>query len=72
MGRGRTLDDSATVLATQSYDPYGNAETSGQVGIFGYGGQLQDTGTNAEYQRARWYQPGAGTLLGVIPWGGND
>ena len=63
----QTLDDSANVLATQSYDPYGDPETSGQVGIFGYGGELQDTSTNAEYLRARWYQPGAGTLLGVDP-----
>ncbi len=61
----QTLDDGANVLASQSYDPYGNPETSGQVGIFGYTGELQDGTTNAEYLRARWYQPGTGTLLGV-------
>jgi RHS repeat-associated protein len=63
----QTLDDGANVLATQNYDPYGNPETSGQVGIFGYTGELQDGLTNAEYLRARWYQPGTGTLLGVDP-----
>ncbi len=61
------LDDAATVLATQSYDPYGSPETAGNVGIFGYTGELQDGTTNAEYLRARWYQPGTGTLLGVDP-----
>jgi hypothetical protein len=63
VGRGQTLDDSANVLASQCYDPYGNPETSSQVGISGYTGELQDAGTNAEYLRARWYQPGAGALV---------
>jgi RHS repeat-associated protein len=62
------MNDGGTVLASQSYDPYGNPETSGQVGIFGYTGELQVLGAgNAEYLRARWYQPGTGTLLGVDP-----
>ncbi len=78
----QTLDGSATVFATQSYDPYGSPETSGQVGIFGYTGKLQDGSTNAEYLRARWCQPATGTLLGVDPlldatgnayaWANND
>ncbi len=63
----QTIDDGGNVLASQSYDPYGTPETSGQVSIFGYGGELQDGTTNAEYLRARWYQPGTGTLLGVDP-----
>jgi RHS repeat-associated protein len=63
----QTLDDSAAVLATQSYDPYGNPETSGDVGIFGYTGELQSGASSAEYLRARWYQPGTGTLLGGDP-----
>ncbi len=63
----QTIDDGGNVLAGQSYDPYGSPETSGQVGIFGYTGELQDSGTNAEYLRARWCQPATGTLLGVDP-----
>ncbi len=63
----QVLDDVATVLASQSYDPYGSPESSANVGIFGYTGELQDGTTNAEYLRARWYQPGTGTLLGVDP-----
>jgi RHS repeat-associated protein len=63
----QTLDDSANVLATQSYDPYGTPESSSNVGIFGYTGELQTGSSSAEYLRARWYQPGTGTLLGVDP-----
>ncbi len=63
----QTLDDGGNFFAAQPYDPYGIPETSGQVGIFGYTGELQDGTTNAEYLRARWYQPGTGTLLGVDP-----
>ena len=63
----QTLDDTGAVLATQSYDPYGQPETTGQVGSFGYTGELQDSTTGAVDLRARWYQPGTGALLGVDP-----
>jgi RHS repeat-associated protein len=63
----QTLDDSAAVLTLQSYDPYDQPEGSALGTTFGYTGQLQDNATNAEYLRARWYQPGTGQLLGVDP-----
>jgi len=63
----QTLDDSGNVLTTQNYDPYGQPETASQIGSFGYTGELQDGTTGAVDLRARWYQPGTGTLLGVDP-----
>jgi RHS repeat-associated protein len=63
----QVLDENANLLAIQNYDPYGQRETTGQIGIFGYSGELQDATTSAEYLRARWYGPGTGTLLGVDP-----
>jgi RHS repeat-associated protein len=61
----QTFDNNANLLATRNYDPYGQPETSSQVGAFGYTGELESNA--GEYLRARWYQPGTGTLLGVDP-----
>jgi len=55
------------VLGNQNYDPYGSPEGGAQPPTFGYTGELQDGSTNALYLRARWYQPGTGTLLGADP-----
>jgi RHS repeat-associated protein len=64
----QSLDDSGTVLGVQNYDPFGQIEAgSSLIGPFGYTGELQDGTTGQEYLRARWYQPGSGTLLGVDP-----
>ena len=64
----QTLDDAATVLGVQSYDPYGQIEAGSTLtSSFGYTGELQNTTTGAEYLRARWYQPGNAQLLGVDP-----
>jgi RHS repeat-associated protein len=64
----QTLDDAANVLGIQSYDPYGQIEAgSSLTSSFGYTGELQDSTTGNEYLRARWYQPGSATLLGVDP-----
>jgi RHS repeat-associated protein len=64
----QSLNDSGTVLGVQNYDPFGQIEAgSSLIGPFGYTGELQDTTTGQEYLRARWYQPGSGTLLGVDP-----
>src|SRR6185437_9383847 len=52
----------------RNYDPFGQIEAgSSLIGPFGYTGELQDGTTGQEYLRARWYQPGSGTLLGVDP-----
>ena len=61
------LSDTGSVLSTQNYDPYGTPEGATHPATFGYTGELQDSTTNAQYLRARWYQPGSGTLLGVDP-----
>jgi RHS repeat-associated protein len=64
----QSLNDSGTVLRVQSYDPFGQIEAgSSLIGPFGYTGELQDATTGQEYLRARWYQSGSGTLLGVDP-----
>ncbi len=64
----QSLDDSGTILGVQNYDPFGQIEAgSSPIGPFGYTGELQDPTTGQEYLRARWYQPGSGTLLGVDP-----
>lgn len=61
------LSDAGAVTANQNYDPFGQPEGGVSPSIFGYRGELQDSATNALYLRARWYQPGTGTLLGVDP-----
>jgi RHS repeat-associated protein len=63
----QSLSDSGSVLGSQNYDPYGTPEGATHPATFGYTGELQDGTTNAQYLRARWYQPGTGTLLGVDP-----
>ena len=63
----QVLTDSGNVTGTQDYDPFGSSEGATLGTTFGYAGQLQDPTTGAEYLRARWYQPGTGTLLGVDP-----
>ncbi len=64
----QSLDDSGTILGVQNYDPFGQIEAgSSLIGPFGYAGELQDPTTGQQYLRARWYQPGSGTLLGVDP-----
>jgi RHS repeat-associated protein len=64
----QSLNDTGTVLGIQNYDPFGQIEAGASlIGPFGYTGELQDSTTGQEYLRARWYQPGSGTLLGVDP-----
>ena len=68
----QTLDDSADVLGVQSYDPYGNPETSGQVGIFGYTGELQN-GSDERRVPARTLVPaGNRHAAGRGPGAGRD
>ncbi len=64
----QSLDDSGNILGVANYDPFGQIEAGASlIGPFGYTGELQDATTGQEYLRARWYQPGSGTLLGVDP-----
>jgi RHS repeat-associated protein len=63
----QTLSDAGSVLSSQNHGIYGQPEGGTQPTTFGYTGELQDGTSNAEYLRARWYQPGTGTLLGVDP-----
>ena len=58
---GRELDHSGAATARPTYDPWG-VPTSPLASAFGFTGELQNTDTGLINLRARWYQPGSGTL----------
>jgi RHS repeat-associated protein len=58
-------DDTGTVEATASYDPYGSPTThTGTAGTaFGYAGEYTDPDTGLVYLRARYYDPTTAQFL---------
>ena len=66
---GPELDHSGAATARPTYDPWGEP-TSPLASAFGFTGELQNTDTGLINLRARWYQPGSGTLLGRDPFSG--
>jgi RHS repeat-associated protein len=65
-GTTRALtDDTGTVEATASYDPYGSPTThTGTAGTaFGYAGEYTDPDTGLVYLRARYYDPATAQFL---------
>ena len=60
-------DQSGNVVATASYDPYGNMTThTGTTSAFGYDGEYTDP-TGLIYLRARYYDPTTGQFLTIDP-----
>lgn len=57
----RIVNDSGSVLATTSYDPWGTPQSALST-PFGFTGELQDA-AGLTYLRARWYAPSAGMFL---------
>jgi RHS repeat-associated protein len=65
-GTTRALtDQSGNVIATYSYDPYGNltASTGTTTTPLGYDGQYQDNETGLIYLRARYYDPATAQFI---------
>ena len=62
-------DASGNVVATVTYDPYGNPTAT--VGSFatplGYDGQMTDAESGLTYLRARYYDPGTGQFMSRDP-----
>ncbi|MCA1831305.1 MAG: RHS repeat-associated core domain-containing protein [Actinomycetota bacterium] len=70
LGSTRALTNSTgTVVATDSYDAYGNL--SGSTGTvtnpFGYAGQYTDSESGLQYLRARYYDPVTGQFINRDP-----
>ena len=65
-------DSSATLLLTQTFDPYGNKYASAGTGqsSFGYTGEMQDS-NGLLFLRARYYNPSQGRFFQRDTWGGN-
>jgi len=57
----QTISDSGISLGVVSYDPWGTPE-SGNVPMFGFTGELQDSATGLVNLRARWYSTGKGAF----------
>jgi RHS repeat-associated protein len=57
------------ILATRTYDPYGNVtKTTGSYSTpFGYAGEYTDANTGLIYLRARYYQPSSGQFINLDP-----
>ncbi len=69
-GSTRLLTDaSGNVVATYSYDPYGNqtTHTGSATTPLGYAGQYTDVETGLQYLRARYYDPATGQFLSRDP-----
>jgi RHS repeat-associated protein len=70
-GNGSTravTDSSGTVQDTETYDPYGNATTTGSVqNNLLFGGQYLDSESGLYYLRARYMDPTTGQFLSVDP-----
>jgi RHS repeat-associated protein len=62
-------DNAGAVVATWSFDPYGNqAAHSGTIDVpLGYTGQYTDPETGLQYLRARYYDPATATFLSRDP-----
>ena len=66
LGSTRALTNgSGTVVASYTYDPYGNltASTGTVANPFGYAGQYTDTETGYQYLRNRYYDPATAQFL---------
>jgi RHS repeat-associated protein len=63
-------DNSGTVEASYTYEPFGATSTAGTPGgnSFDYTGR-EDDGTGLKYYRARYYHPGRGRFLSEDPVG---
>ena len=69
LGSVRQLTDSAaTLLLTQTFDPYGNPYANAGSGqsAFGYAGEQTDS-NGLLYLRARYYNPSTGRFLNMDP-----
>ena len=70
LGTTRSLtDNTGAPLATYTYDPNGNPDTTTGTDTtpFGYTGQYTDTETGLIYLRTRYYDPTTGQLLARDP-----
>src|SRR5207302_828930 len=70
LGSTRALTDRAgAVVATYTYDPYGNltASTGTVTTPFGYAGQYTDAESGLIYLRVRYYDPSTAQFLTVDP-----
>ncbi|MFY1068750.1 RHS repeat-associated core domain-containing protein [Enterococcus sp. AD013-P3] len=71
-------DDSQEVVATYSYDAWGNVLSStaktdlAKVNPYGYAGYTYDTETQLYYLMARYYQPAQGVFLSLDPDPGDE
>ena len=61
-------DNGGNVISTNSYDEYG-VPGSGNVGRFGYTGQVALSEIGVDYYKARMYLPGLGRFLQTDPIG---
>lgn len=57
-------DSLGAVLATTSFDPYGQGAP---IALFGFTGAVTDEDTGLVYLRNRWYDPEVGSFLSVDP-----
>ena len=70
IGSTRAITNSSgTVVATKTYDPYGNvtATTGTLVNPFQFAGQYTDSESGLQYLRARFYDPVSGSFLSRDP-----
>ena len=70
LGSTRAITNaSGAVVATDTYDAYGNvtASTGTLVNPFQYAGQYTDAESGLQYERARYYDPTTGGLLSRDP-----
>lgn len=69
LGSTRTLTNAGgAVVATATYDPYGNLTTSsGTLSPLGFAGEYTDAETGFVYLRARYYDPATGQFLSRDP-----
>jgi RHS repeat-associated protein len=68
----QTLDDAGNPLVASdlAYSPFGLPQSGALPDPFGFTGELHHN--DLVYLRARWYDPGEGTLLGRDPFAGFD
>jgi RHS repeat-associated protein len=73
LGSVRQEISADAVVATTTYDPYGNVlNQSGESNTtYGYTGEQLDSATGLQYLRARYYNPAQHSFMGKDPWGGD-